>query len=163
MENKKKMAVYIVLGVLLVVVAGFIFWSIVVSTRPQPASTGTPVALTPAVTPTPTEDTTTGSVHTGSAVTLAYADALITYANARLQLDTNCQALASPSNLVFRNNSLLMVDNRAPVTRTVHIGSVFTIKPYGFKIVKLSSSTLPATWLVDCDASQNVATITIEK
>ena len=98
-----------------------------------------------------------------TAVPISYTDALVKYADARLQLDTNCQALASPANLVFKNNSLLMVDNRAPVARTVHIGSVFTIKAYGFKIIELSSATLPATFLVDCGTSQNVATISLEK
>jgi len=56
-----------------------------------------------------------------------------------------------------------MIDNRAPVARTVKVGSTFPIKAYGFKIVNLSSATLPATWYVDCDSSQNVATILIQK
>jgi len=111
---------------------------------------------------TPSEDRSTGSVNVGSsAASIAYSDALIKYKDARLQLNKDCQG--SPDKMTFKNNALMMVDNRAPVTRTVKVGSVFSIKPYGFKIVKLYSPTLPATWYVDCGASQNVSTITIQK
>jgi hypothetical protein len=55
-----------------------------------------------------------------------------------------------------------MIDNRSEVARTVKVGSSFGIKAWGFEIVKLSSATLPATWYVDCDKSQNVATILIQ-
>jgi hypothetical protein len=108
-----------------------------------------------------TEDTTAGSADMGTAAPLSYAQALAKYKDARLQLDSVCQA--SPDKMTFKNNQLLMVDNRAPVARTVKVGSTFGIKAYGFKIVKLSSGNLPATWLVDCGTSQNVASILIEK
>ena len=150
-QNKN---LWIGVGVVLVVVLGLVYWS-----KSSPA----PVAEenTPAVVDS-TEDTGVGSVNTGSgAASISYANALVKYKNARLQLDKNCQA--SPDQMTFKNNSYLMVDNRAPVSRTVKVGSVFNIKAYGFKIVKLSSAKLPATWLVDCDKSQNVSTITIQK
>ena len=63
----------------------------------------------------------------------------------------------------FKNNALLMIDNRASVARSIHLGSVFPIEAYSFKIVKLSSAKLPATWLLDCGTRQNVATVVIEK
>ena len=172
-ENKNtkmstKSWVWTIVGVIVVIV--LVLWvrhmsnSVVVNTN----NTGTNPVDQTALTSTGTEDLTTGDVNApavtgGKAVSLSYTEALAKYANARLQLDTTCQALASPSNLVFKNNSMLMVDNRAPVARTVHIGSVFSIKAYGFKIIELSSAKLPATLLVDCGTAQNVATITIEK
>ncbi len=108
------------------------------------------------------EDTSEGSVNASSpAATLSYQQALVKYKDARIQLDKTCQA--SPNNATYKNNTSIMIDNRAPVARTVKVGSVFSIKAYGFKIVKLSSATLPATWLVDCGSSQNVATILIQK
>jgi len=156
--------------IILIIIVGSILWFLMKSNGSSYATNPNVPANTPVVAPATTpsappsaEDTTVGSIDAGTAVSLSYTDALVTYANARLQLDTNCQALASPAGLVFRNNSLLMVDNRAPVTRTIHLGSVFTIKPYSFKIIKLYSAKLPATWLVDCDSSQNVATVLIEK
>jgi hypothetical protein len=105
---------------------------------------------------------TTGDVEvaTSPAVSLSYAQALIDYKGARLQLDKTCQA--SPNNMTFKNGASMMLDNRSPVTRTVKVGSTYTIKPYGFRIIKLSSSTVPVTYLVDCDQSQNVSTILLQ-
>jgi len=110
------------------------------------------------------EDTTPagGTSATGSSpAQLSYAQALVKFKDARLQLNDSCQA--SPNNMTFKNNSLLMIDNRAAVARTVKVGSTFSVKGYGFEIVKLTSATLPATWYVDCGTSQNVATIYIQK
>jgi len=105
---------------------------------------------------------TTGDVEvaTSPAASLSYAQALIDYKGARLQLDKTCQA--SPNNMTFKNGASMMLDNRSPVTRTVKVGSTYTIKPYGFRIIKLSSSTVPVTYLVDCDQSQNVSTILLQ-
>jgi cytoskeletal protein RodZ len=164
MENKNK-NLLVWIAVVLIVVVSIVVWvnkssapTVVQNTTP---ATGDNTALQVI---NSTEDTSTGSVNVGAtAATIAYSDALIKYANARLQLDKTCQALASPANLTFKNNAYLMIDNRAPVARTVKVGSTFSIKAYGFKIVKLYSAKLPATWLVDCDKSQNVATILIQK
>jgi len=111
------------------------------------------------------EDVTEGSVSASNGaaspqVTLSYQEALVKYKDARIQLDKTCQA--SPDKMTFKNGTNIMIDNRAAVSRTVKVGSTFTIKPYGFKIVRLSSDTIPATWLVDCDGSQNVSTILIQ-
>lgn len=110
----------------------------------------------------PTEDTSAGSIDTGvSAATISYQNALIKYKNARLQIEQTCQA--SPDKMTFKNGAYLMIDNRSPVEHTVKVGAQYPIKGYGFKIIQLNSSTLPATWLVDCDQSQNVSSILIEK
>jgi hypothetical protein len=154
METQSK-NLWIGLGVVVIVVLGFVFWSMNNASAPVVEDNTTTVADS-------TEDTSTGSINTGSpAATISYTNALIKYKDARLQLDKTCQA--SPNKMTFKNNAYLMVDNRAPVDRTIKVGSVLNIKAYGFKIVKLSSSNLPATWLVDCGTSQNVATILIQK
>ncbi len=111
---------------------------------------------------TVTEDTSSGSVNaTNPTASISYQNALVQYKDARIQLDKNCQA--TPNNMTFKNGTNIMIDNRSEKIRTIKVGSVFSIKPYGFKIVRLSSSTLPATWYVDCDKSQNVATLIIQK
>ena len=92
---------------------------------------------------------------------LSYQQALTKYKDKRIQLDTKCQA--TPNNVTYKNNTSIMIDNRSPVARTLKIGGVVSVKAWGFKIVNLSSTKLPATWLVDCDKSQNVATILIQK
>lgn len=108
-----------------------------------------------------TEDTTTGSVNSNGAATLSYQQALSKYANARIQLNNSCQA--TPNNVTYKNGTSIMLDNRSATTRTVKLGSTYSIKGYGFKIVKLESGTVPATWLMDCDGQQNVATVLIQK
>jgi hypothetical protein len=127
---------------------------------PVPVASAVPRPI-PAATIESTEDTGTASVDIGApAGALSYAEALITYKDARLALDANCRS--SPSNLQLKNNSLLMIDNRSPVPRKVKVGITFPVKAFGFKIIKLSSATLPVTWMVDCDKSQDVASILIE-
>lgn len=95
------------------------------------------------------------------AVSASYTQALIDYKDARIQLDSECRAI--PSNVTYKNGTSIMIDNRAPVARTVTAGSTFSIPAYGFKIVNLSSATLPATWYVNCDQRVKVATILIQK
>ncbi len=159
--DKNNKNLWISAAVIVLVIAGLIYWSIANDNSPEEE-------LTQNTSPTgeveSTEDTSEGSVNTRAsfgAATLSYQKALIQYEGARLQLDTTCQG--TPDNMTFKNGTNIMIDNRSPHSRTVRVGSTFSIKPWGFKIVKLSSSILPATWLVDCDQSQNVATILIQK
>lgn len=147
----KENPMFVLVIVLILVIYGW--WSL----RNSPA---------PVVTVEPSQTVSDG-VETGSvnatipATVVSYAQALEKYKDARIQLDQNCQA--TPNIMTFKNNTNIMIDNRASIARTVKVGSTFSIKGYGFKIVKLSSTTLPATWYVDCDKSQNVATILIQK
>lgn len=145
-DNKK---VFVELFVVIALI-GFGLWSLRGDSTVVPANT----------TNTATSEN-TATTTTSNAVPLSYAQALVKFKDARLQLNDNCQA--SPNNMTFKNNTLLMIDNRAAVARTVKVGSTFSVKGYGFEIVKLTSATLPATWYVDCGTSQNVATILIQK
>lgn len=135
--------------IVVLVLVGFGLWWM--KNPPEDAAVNNP--------PAATLDTSAGSVNTTS--TISYQDALARFKDARIQLDSNCQA--SPNNSTYKNGANIMIDNRSDKTRTVRVGSTFTIQPWGFKIVRLSSATLPATWYVDCDSSQNVATILIQK
>jgi hypothetical protein len=110
-----------------------------------------------------TEDTSTGSVNTvAPAKAITYEQALIKYADARIQLSEDCQA--HPNIITRKNNTEIMIDNRASVARSIKMNSkTYSIKAYGFKVIKLSSSTLPATWFMDCGTSKNVATVLIQK
>lgn len=112
------------------------------------------------------EDTTDGSINTApgsTATTISYANALLKYKNSRIQLGTGQQCTATPNNMTFKNGTTIMIDNRASVARTVKIGAQYTVKGYSFKLIKLSSSTLPMKYLVDCGSQQNVATILLQK
>jgi len=97
-----------------------------------------------------------------TATAISYANALVKYADRRIQLDTACQAY--PNTITYKDNTGVMIDNRSPQTRTVKVGTTFTIKPWGFKIVVLPDVYLKSkTILVDCDGSQNVATVLIQE
>jgi hypothetical protein len=158
MENKNNSTVYYSLGAAaFIIIVILMFWLVkkdnspVVNEEQNIEDTLTPV-----------EDTSAGSVNTTAKTpSISYANALVKYKDTRIQLDKTCQA--TPNNVTYKNNTTIMVDNRAPVVRTVKIGSTYSIKAYGFKIIKLSSTTLPMTWLMDCDKSQNVATILLQK
>ncbi len=129
---------------------------------------GTRSKSTPMVSPTPTVSVSVGispSVKpVGSPViskTLTYAEALKKYSTTRIQFDPTCQA--HPSAMVIKKGTSVMLDNRSPKARTVTLGSVkYALAGYGFRIVVPTAKTLPATVLVDCGTSQNVATITIQ-
>ena len=96
------------------------------------------------------------------AAPISYTNALVKYADRRIQLDKICQA--HPNTVTYKDNTGIMIDNRSPNTRTIKVGTTFTIKPYGFKIVVLPDVYLQSkTLLVDCDQSQNVATILVQE
>lgn len=155
MENKKNTNLLIGLGVALAII--IVVWFVMGKTPvAKEEVNNTQIAVES------TEDLSTPSVRAlPGAAPLSYTDALVQYKDARLQLDKDCRA--DLTNSTFKNNSSIMIDNRSDKPRNVKVGSVFPIKPWGFKIVKLSSSTLPTIWYVDCDNSQNVATISIQR
>lgn len=97
-----------------------------------------------------------------AASAISYNDALIKYAGRRIELDKDCHGY--PASISYKDNVGIMIDNRSSMTRTVKVGTTFTIKPWGFKIVVLPDVYLVSkTLLVDCDGSQNVATILIQE
>ena len=134
-----------------------------------PANQGTTTIVPSDTTTEPagTEDTSAGSVSVSSsgvvATTLSYDQALNKYANQRIQFDTGCQA--TPNAEVYINNTVVMLDNRSPDSRLLHMGGLgnTTVKAWGFKLFKISSAKLPMTFAIDCGNYQNVATITIDK
>jgi heme/copper-type cytochrome/quinol oxidase subunit 2 len=100
-------------------------------------------------------------VVTSAPANLTYQQALINYKDRRIQFNSDCQA--TPSNVTYKNGTSIMIDNRSAIARTLNINGAVSVKAWGFKIVKLSSSTLPKTILVDCGNGQNVATILLQK
>ncbi|MEK7227921.1 MAG: hypothetical protein AAB681_01030, partial [Patescibacteria group bacterium] len=92
----------------------------------------------------------------------SYANALVKYKDRRIQFDDTCRAF--PSTVTYKDNTGIMLDNRSAQTRIIKVGSTYTVKPYGFKIIVLPDIYLKSkTLLVDCGAAQNVATILIQE
>ena len=92
---------------------------------------------------------------------LSYEQAVAKYRDRRIQFDEKCQAL--PANPTFKSGESIMLDNRAGFTRAIKIGKYYSIDPYGFEIIKLSSSILPLKIGVNCNQNNNVATILLQK
>lgn len=168
MENISKQNIRI--GVAAIVVIGVI--AVFVFGKPAVAPevgtlTGDQAATSsnPTITPAKTAATKSTTSTTGSdAVSVSYEKALEVYTGkTRIQLmgDTVCQV--SPTMATYKNGTSIMLDNRTAEARTVTLGTAYTVPAYGFKIVKLSSTTLPVTLLMDCGKQQNVATILLQK
>ncbi|MEK7128207.1 MAG: hypothetical protein AAB933_01410 [Patescibacteria group bacterium] len=139
--------------IIVLIIAGFGLWSL---TKNPPSVVDGVNSNQQAISPSG------GAPNTNVPITaITYEQALKIYKDARIQLNQDCQA--SPNNVTYKNNTYIMLDNRSDKTRAVKLGSSFTIPAYGFKIVKLGSASLPATWYIDCGSSQNVATILIQK
>ena len=162
--RKNKNAMWIVIVVVIVLIGIWLFV--------RSSDTGTPAAVSQDQSVdqqalTPSEDLSDGSIDAPApgvaAASIAYADALVKYANERIQLGTRQLCTATPDSVMYTNNTVIMIDNRAPVARTLHIGGMYSVKAYGFKLIKLSSATLTITWLKDCNSQQNVATILLQK
>lgn len=166
-KNKFKAWIWVII-VIIIIIASILFFASknkqgvdTTATTPPTEATTTTTTTTTTTEPESTMDLSGQTTGTG-AVSIAYADALIKYADRRIQLDKVCQAY--PNTVTYKDNTGIMIDNRSPQTRTVKVGTTFTIKPYGFKIVVLPNIYLKSkTLLVDCDNSQNVATILIQE
>lgn len=97
-------------------------------------------------------------------VSMSYTNALALYKdNKRIQLSGDSFCQVTPNNVMYKNGTSIMIDNRSAKTRTVKLLGSHTIAGYGFTILKLSSGTLPATLLMDCDTQQNVAKVLLQK
>ncbi|MFA5080823.1 MAG: hypothetical protein WC472_04365 [Candidatus Paceibacterota bacterium] len=168
-KNNFKIWTWAIIIVIIIIIATIILFVFQNKQINSPATTNNPKVTdttnneTTTKEPESIQDTSTQNTKTPAAATsISYADALIKYADRRIQLDKACQA--HPSSVTYKDNTGIMIDNRSPQTRTIKIGTTFTIKPYGFKIIVLPDIYLKSkTILVDCDQSQNVATILIQE
>ncbi len=159
--EKNKGNVWAIAGIVIVLVAAVIF-ALTKLPEAQPVVVEDTTSLPEGETEVESTLDTTGTPTTTAPVTISYANALTQYKDRRIQLDTVCQA--HPNTITYKDNTGIMIDNRSSKTRTVKIGTTFTIKPYGFKIFVLPNiTTAPRTILVDCDTSQNVATILVQE
>lgn len=125
-------------------------------------------AVQPTVSPMPTPVAPTKSVAkkppvSGTAEqTQAYSEVVTQYVGRHIQFDVNCQAI--PTQTTFKNGTAVMFDNRSGDARTIKIGDVSYVFPgYGYKILTLSSSTLPKTLNLNCGSAVNVGSILIQK
>jgi uncharacterized protein YxeA len=156
MVGNKKNLILIVL-VIIIVLAGYFVWKQI--KQPKIETVVTQIESTEDV-----GDATSTKSGTNIVPSLSYQKALVLYKDKRIQFDKDKSVCAAtPNHATYKSGTTIMLDNRANEARTIKIGATYTVKAYGFKLVKLSSTKLPVTWLVDCDEHQNVATILLQK
>lgn len=120
---------------------------------PEPVSDS--VNLQPSSTPVATKKP--------SAVTQSqtYTQLVKEYEGRRIQFDINCQAV--PASSAYRSGTKIMFDNRSGDARTITVGGVqYNLSGYGYKILTLSSQTLPKTVLLSCGAAVNVGQVLLQ-
>lgn len=127
-----------------------------------PVTQTAPKTTTTKPAPTTTSKTTTVTTATASNENINYGQAINLYASTRIQFNVSCQA--SPSSLNLKNGSKIMLDNRSETARTIAVDGVkFNLAGYGFKIVIVSSKTLPHVANIDCGSSKNNAQVNLQK
>lgn len=128
-----------------------------------PQASGTPNASgQPAASATPTKTTSTAPKPSTPPSNLSYGEAIKVYAGTRIQFNAQCQA--SPSSITIKNGQSVMFDNRSGDARWFSLnGTGYYLSGYGFRVLPLSSKTLPMTFTVDCGSAQNVAKVIVQK
>jgi len=164
MENLKNKKVLIAIVVVILVIWYFSSGSNNAGVN-SITSTSTPAVATTTTTMTTTTVKKAVVPVANQPVTLSYENALKAYPGSlRIQLSGTSFCQANPTTVMYKNGTSIMVDNRAAMSRTIKIGvTPYTIEGYGFKIIKLSSSVLPTTLIMDCGTQQNIAKITLQK
>ncbi len=162
--DKNSKIVWTVVAVVVIIILGIWIWTAnSVSVTPV---TDTGTATTTATTTVATTTVQAAEVGlTAGQPAIAYEDALSLYANERIQFSNpgataTCQAL--PTAVTFRSGVSFMLDNRLDRTAVIHFttGVVYTLPAYSFEIITLNSIH---SYNVDCNASQNVVTVSIQK
>lgn len=130
------------------------------SEQPSPSATATPSITTSASATPSTKPRATVSPGTNSSKT--YTQLTQEYAGRHIQFDITCQAV--PSRVTFKNSTSVLFDNRSGDARIITIDGVhYNFPGYGYRILTLSSPTLPKTINLNCGAAVNVGQILLQK
>ena len=118
------------------------------NTSPSPiaGASAKPVAKKSTATPTPSGN---------------YTQLVKEYEGKRIQFDERCQV--TPQNPTYKNGTSIMIDNRSSSPRSVMVGGTkYDLVAYGYRVVTLSSSSLPKELAVSCGSSGNVGKILLQ-
>lgn len=91
----------------------------------------------------------------------SYSDTVKEYEGRRIQFDERCQVI--PQSPTYKNGTSIMLDNRSAGARSVMVGGAkYDLSAYGYRIVALSSPSLPKELAVSCGSSGNVGKILLQ-
>ena len=151
--------------VVIVVLVGAVWWfnggssnvSLTPGTSVSPtavSATKTPAGYkaTPSISPTPVPVVTSN---------LSYSQLVAQYGSNRIQFNQDCQA--SPSSMVLKTGTGILLDNRSNKTQVISLnGASYTLVPYGYRVVTVSSATLPKAIGVTCNGQVNTSSINLQ-
>ncbi len=101
-------------------------------------------------------------VKPAAAADTTYTDAIKQYEGRRFQINSSCQV--TPFYVTYTNNTSVMLDNRSDSIKVVKFdATAYSVPAFGFKIVKISSKTLPHEISIDCGSRYNVGRILLQK
>ena len=90
-----------------------------------------------------------------------YTQLVKQYEGKRIQFDERCQAF--PQSPTYKNGTSIMIDNRSASARSVTVGDTkYNLSAYGYKIITLSSSSLPKELFLSCGSAVNVGKILLQ-
>lgn len=93
--------------------------------------------------------------------TKSYTELVKEYEGKRIQFDERCQVV--PKDATFKNGTSVLIDNRSASAKTVTVGSAkYDLVAYGYRIVTLSSPSLPSKLALSCGTSGNVGSILLQ-
>lgn len=119
-----------------------------------------PGAVSP--TPTPVSGSPAAGQRPAEKVPADYGAAVTQYEGRRIQFGQYCNAI--PTSVTYKNGTSIMLDNRSGEARHVKVGpTAYNLAGYGWRVITLTSKSLPSTLLLDCGASRNVGTILLQK
>jgi len=91
----------------------------------------------------------------------AYSTLVNEYGDRRIQFDEGCQL--RPAEVTFKNGTTIMFDNRSANARTIKVANQsYYFPPYGYRIMTLSSATVPSTLIIGCDNAPDVGRILLQ-
>jgi len=150
---------------LIIVAAVAIFMVVRKSDSPADNGTASPTisgSASPSPSPVAGNDAVDATQKPVSAALKAYTDLVAQYEGRRIQFDKTCQAI--PSSLVLKNGTKVMFDNRSGDARMITVGAIqYSFSGYGWRLITLSSPTLPATIGINCGSAIYVGSITLQK
>jgi hypothetical protein len=167
-QTKSKSGTYLTIGIVVVVliVVGLLLSHKKSTTddmvTPAPVDTTVPDTTTPVTSP---KSTTTGpgidpereGISTSNAG--VYANLMLKYKDHMVQFNKQCQVVTVVQG--WKQGTDILLDNRAAISAKIVIGSrTFVLPGYGYKVIDLPTV---GKFVIDCNARQNVTTITVQK
>ena len=90
-----------------------------------------------------------------------YSELVKEYEGRRIQFDDRCQRV--PKDPTFNNGTSIMIDNRSTAAKAITVGATkYDLGAYGYRIITLSSSSLPKELALSCGSSGTVGKVLLQ-